>query len=266
MKLSQTLRLPREHGAWAMLYVPFVVGVLVAGRVGWGLLLLLPAVSAIFISRESLVVWLRAKSRARDSKGAGRLLVIYLTIAAVGGLPLIFFFKLYWLLLLGALGALLMAVNGKQGLDLEDRSIKGELLAIAAMSLTGPAAYYVASGRWDATAAWLWALSALYFASSVFYVKLRVLRLNPRRAEKQRQVWAYSVSYHVSLLAALAALAVTGQLRVFALVAFAPVLARAFWSLARPTNKVNLKQAGLLELVYSIIFLIFITMNFRLMS
>jgi hypothetical protein len=263
MKLKKTLRLPREHGAWAMLYVPFAAGVLVAGKVNWGVALLLVATTAVFISRESLVAWLRAESRGRDAGGARRAALVYLALAAAGGLPLLLFYQLYWLAPLALAGAVLLAVNGKQGLEMEDRSIKGELLAIAAMSLTGPAAYYAASRSWDATAFWLWALSAVYFASSVFYIKLRVLRLNPRRAEAARQVSHYSASYHLAVLAALAALAAAGQLHLFAVAAFAPVIARALWSLAQPAKKVNLKRAGVLELAYSIIFLVFVTLNFR---
>lgn len=266
MKLKKTLRLPKEHGAWAMLYVPFVAGVLVAGRFPLRVLLLLLAVTAVFISRESLITWLRARNRGRDANGAGRLAAIYLALAATCGLPLLIFEGLYWLAPLALVGAVFLAVNSKHGMELEDRSLKGELLAICAMSLTGPAGYYVASGNWAWTALWLWALSVLYFASSVFYVKLRVVSLNPRRAQVRQRIWKYSASYHMFLLVALVALALTGQLRVFAVIAFAPVLARAFWSLVKPTNQVNLKRAGMLELVYSIIFLAFITLNFRLLS
>jgi hypothetical protein len=263
VKLKKALRLPKEHGAWAMLYVPFVMGVLVAGRFGPGALLLLLATTAVFVSRESLVVWLRARSRGRDANGAGRAAAIYLALACACGLPLILLYKLYWLAPLAFAGAVLLAVNGRHGMELEDRSIRGELLAICAMSLTGPAAYYAAGGKLGATALWLWGLSAVYFASSVFYIKLRVLRLNPRREEQQRRVWHYSALYHGCLLAALVTLAVTGRLGLFAAVAFAPAVARAFWSLARPTNHVNLKRAGLLELAYSVIFLVFVTLGLR---
>lgn len=263
MKLKKALRLPKEHGAWAMLYVPFVMGALVAGRFGLSAFLLLLATTAVFISRESIVAWLRARGRGRDANGAGLAAAIYLALACAFGLPLILVYRLYWLVPLALAGAVLLAVNGRQGMELADRSIKGELLAICAMSLTGPAAYYAAGGGAGATALWLWGLSAVYFSSSVFYIKLRVLRLNPRREEQRRRVWHYSAFYHGCLLAALVTLAATGQLGLFAAVAFAPAVARAFWSLAKPTNQVNLKRAGLLELAYSVIFLVFVTLSFR---
>src|SRR5262245_18397217 len=101
MSVRSTLNLPREHGAWAMFYVPFVLGVLVAGKISLPVLPLLLATSAMFISRESLLIWWRARKRGRQTQQArqsGRLLLIYFAIAAASGAPLILIFRLYWLL------------------------------------------------------------------------------------------------------------------------------------------------------------------------
>ena len=68
MKVRSSLRLPKEHGAWAMLYVPFVLGVTVAWQLSWAVLLLLLATSALFIARESLLVWWRAQTRGRTTE------------------------------------------------------------------------------------------------------------------------------------------------------------------------------------------------------
>lgn len=264
MSLRKTLRLPREHGAWAMLYVPFVLGALVAGGFNLPALLLLVAASAMFISRESLLVWWRARRRGRESGNAGRMLLVYLLIAALFGAPLIFFYRLYLLIPLALAGTALLIFNGREGAQMEDRSITNEVLAICAMTLTAPAAYYVVRGTWDATAFWLWALSALFFASSVYYVRLRVLSLSERRQEARRQVWQQCVLYHGSLLAALLALGLTGRLHLFVLIAFTPVLLRTFLELINPSNRVNFKRAGLLELAWSLVFLVFVTLTFRL--
>src|SRR5262247_2193878 len=98
ISLRSALKLPKEHGAWAMLYVPFALGVAVAGRVNWPVLLLLLSATAAFISRESLLVYWRARARVRDAAEAGRALLIYLTLAAAFGSPLIFVYKLFWLI------------------------------------------------------------------------------------------------------------------------------------------------------------------------
>src|SRR5262245_37101437 len=177
MSVRSKLKLPKEHGAWAMLYVPFALGVAVAGWFSWPVLLLFGATTAMFISRESLLVWRRARNRGREAKEAGMLLAIYLAIAALCGTPLILVWRLHWLIPLGLFGAALLLVNAEQATRLDERSIAGELLAICGLTLTAPASYYVARGMWDKIAIWLWLLSVLYFASSVFYIKLRIYRL-----------------------------------------------------------------------------------------
>jgi hypothetical protein len=263
MSLRSKLKLPREHGAWAMLYVPFVLGVAVAGRINWAVWLLWLATTALFTSRESLLVWWRARTRGREADEAGKLLLIYLALAAAAGLPLILIWRLIWLVPMGLVGVALLFINGKQATLLGERSLGSELLAICGLTLTAPAGYYVARGEWDATAPWLWLLSACYFASSVFYIKLRIYSLNPRKQAEQRRARQSCAYYHSFLLLALVALLVSGNLPLFVLVAFAPVLARTFWRLFKPVRQVNLTRAGLIEIVFSVVFLFCTALSFR---
>ncbi len=267
MSIRSKLKLPKEHGAWAMLYVPFVLGVMVAWKMSLPVLLLLLATSALFISRESLLVWWRAQKRGRQtdsSSQAGRLLILYGLIAAATGAPLILIYRFYWLLPLAVIGCVLLAVNGKQATEFDDRTVQSEVIAIAGLTMTAPAAYSVALGGWNQTALWLWALSAAYFASSVFYVKLRVTGLHAKRPEDKQRARRQCIVYHAFLLASLAALAVTRSLPLFVLIAFAPVLARTLWSLLKPAESLNLKRIGMTEIIYSLIFLLFTTLTFRL--
>ena len=71
MKLRSALKLPKEHGAWAMFYIPFVLGLLVSGNFNVPSLLLLIAATAAFISRESLLIWWRARRRAQPRRRGG---------------------------------------------------------------------------------------------------------------------------------------------------------------------------------------------------
>ena len=266
MSVRSKLKLPKEHGAWAMLYVPFVLGVAVAGTVNLAVVLLLVATSALFISRESLLVWWRAQKRGRQTQAAKdsqRLLLIYFAVATLTGLPLVLVYKFYWLLVFGLLGAALLVINGWKATDFEDRTVQSEVVAILGMTMTAPAAYSVASGQWTSKALWLWALSAAYFASSVFYVKLRVTGLHAKKVDDKRRARWQCIGYHGFLLVSLLALAVTRSLPLFLLIAFAPVLARTAWSLFKPSNHLNLKRIGIAEIIYSLIFLVFTVMTLR---
>ena len=264
MRLRSSLRLPREHGAWAMLYVPFVIGTLVSGELSLATLMLALAVTCVFIARESLLAWHRAIDRRQDQRDALKFLLIYLGLASLLGAPLVFIYHRLWLLPLGLAALTLLSFNARQAVRLEDRTISGEMLAITGLTLTAPAAYYVSLGEFDITALWIWALCALYFASSVFYVKLRVYSLNQRKQQLRRQTWRQCAFYHGFLAGSLILLAFTGSLNLFILAAFSPVLIRSFWQLAKPANQTNLRRLGVLEIIYSLVFLVFITLTFRL--
>ncbi len=264
MKLRSRLRLPKEHGAWAMLYVPMLVGMLVAGSVSWGVVLFVLAATFLFIARESLLIWWRARTRGAARYDARRMMLIYLGLAGMFGAPLILVYRLFYLVPLGAVILLLLIFNTRQAVRREDRTTSGELVAILGLTSTSAAAHYVARGTLEATAFWLWSLAALYFASSIFYVKLRVYSLNQRKEQLRRETWRQCALYHGFLAVSLALLALTGSSNLFILAAFSPVLIRSFWHLARPANQLNLRRVGVLELIYSLVFLVFITLTFRL--
>lgn len=261
MTLRKRLNLPKEHGAWAMLYVPFVLGVLVAGHWPGAVWLLLLCVSALFASRESLLTWWRARRRGREAAAAGQMLLLYAALAALSGLPLLVWFP--WLLPLGLLGVCLLLFNGAQGAQLEERSLRNELLAIAGLTMTAPAAYAVALGHWEPQALLLWLLCACYFASSVFYIKHYVTNAHAKVPDAKATARRQCLGYHAFLLLALLVLALSRSLSFFVLIAFAPVLARAFGQLWRPPTQFNLKRAGVLELVYALLFLVFVTLGLR---
>jgi hypothetical protein len=245
-----------------MVYVPFVLGVLVAGRFPWRVFLLGLATTFLFVARESLIIWWRARRRGRDAGTASRLMVIYLLLAVSFGGPLVFVDRLYGLLPLGALVLVLLVVNVEQAARQEERTVVGEMLAVVGLTVTAPAAYYVARGVWENTALWLWALSALYFVSSVFYVKLRVLTLHSRKIqERQRVRWQCGV-YHSFLLVGLLVLGLSDNVSLFALIAFSPALARAGWHLLNPSHHLDLRRIGVLEIIYSLVFLIFVALGF----
>ncbi|MBK8313463.1 MAG: YwiC-like family protein [Acidobacteria bacterium] len=262
MSLRSRLKLPKEHGAWAMLYVPFVVGLAVAGRFSWAIVCLFISISAFFISRESLLLWWRAERRGRKDNDSFYSMTAYLALAAIAGLPLIFHWRLYWLVPMAIFGLALLMVNGRQAVQMEDRTIAGELTALAGLTLTAPAGYYAATGWMNRVALLLWAFNFLYFASSVFYIKHRIYSLNPKRVEDQKKICRISLAFHSTLLLGLAVLVVTGRLNLMVLAAFTPALFRSFLRIIKPLSQINLTRAGIFEIIYSLLFLLFITLSF----
>jgi hypothetical protein len=246
-----------------MLYVPFAVGMLVARSISLREFFLLLSVTFVFIARESLLSWWRSRSRGERDGEALKYLAIYLLLGGMFATPLLVVWRLYWLAPVAIGTLLLLAFNARQAIQREDRTIAGEIIAIVGLTLTAPAAHYVARGTLDITALWLWALCAMYFASSVFYVKLRVSTLNPRKERERRESWRRCALYHGLLLALLLLMALGGSVSLLVLVAFAPALMRSLWYLTKPVRRINLRLVGWLEVGYSVVFLVFITLTFR---
>ena len=245
-----------------MLYTPLVLGIAAARRMPWTVLLVVAVATLVFTARESLAAWSRVRKQGREPEPALRIVVIELGFAAACGAVLVGRERLFGLVPLGLVALALFGIHFAQLRRREQRTLEAEILAIVGLTLTAPATYYVARGSWAATAVWLWALCVLYFASSVFYVKLRVLSLQPRRDRERRDMRAGALAYHAVLLAVLVGFVVARRLPALALLAFVPVLARTSWSLARPTTQVNLRRVGVLEILYSVNFLVFTALAF----
>jgi hypothetical protein len=245
-----------------MFFVPFAVGWLAAGRTGWPVVLLLIASSAVFLSRESLLYWSRARHYRRSADDSGRALALYAATAAAAGVPLLMVWKLYALIPFALVSATALLATAELAVRRQGRSAVTEFVAIATSALNAATAHYAATGRWTAEAAWLWALCTLYFASSIFYVKLRVQDAHGKRPDDVARARRRCASYHTGLVAALVALVITRSLPVFALLAFMPFLARAFAQVVSPSRQLNLKRIGWLEVAWSLIFLAVLGVGF----
>src|SRR3990172_6015213 len=83
--------LPREHGAWAMLLIPLVVGLAVAGNWGWEGPLFLGACLALYAARQPITMLARGSSDTTASQRGTALtwLAVYLVLALAFGVPLL---------------------------------------------------------------------------------------------------------------------------------------------------------------------------------
>jgi len=257
------LKLPKEHGAWAMLYVPFFLGLLVADAYPWRVALLWLTITAVFIGRDALANWGNARQRGQESTEGSRALN-YGIITLLAGAPLVLLDRLLGLVPIALLASLALWWHYTQTLRRAGRTIISESLFIAGVTVTGPAAYYVAGATIDATAGWIWFVSLLYFASSVFYVKQRVLATQQRKVDANRAIRLGSATYHTLVAVIIGVLVWAGVLHWLAFAALGTAIIRAGWFLARPAGQLKLVRIGVLEIAYSLNFLIFGWLAFKL--
>lgn len=261
--------LPKEHGSWAMWSVPLVTGTLVAPAVEPRVIGLWLASLALFLLRTPLA--LLVKMRKRPTADRANLLswsIGYGAIAALGGLWLVAAHRLFFLIPIGLIGVLLIALNLWLVARKQEMSAAGELIGIFGLALGAPLAYYAAGGALDGTALWLWIINGLYFGGTVFYIKLKV-RQQPRwpapdRLSERLVKASACLTYQAGVLTLVGALAVLHHVPALLPLAFVPVTLKALYGAAHWQDKktLSLLRLGVIEIVHSIAFAIIVIMAF----
>lgn len=263
--------IPREHGAWVMLYVPLAVAL--AGvtpfRLGPAVLLLL-AVTSAFLAQNAAGLLLKPKPRA----DTGAWLAIFLVVLAGSGLSLLGLYGLMALLWLAPAIAALFGIHAAllkgPAVFRLDRFQWGQLLAVGGLTLTAPAAWVVSRGAFE-PATWLvWAASVLFFGSGVFNVNMHFAAAKTKGDFNGRARWSAGrevVIYHVLLLGIVAW--ALPQLPVDAAVlvglGFVPVVGRAIRSYMTLAKKPpSLKQVGITETAFACWFALCLIVALRL--
>ena len=263
MSLVKRLELPREHGAWGMLTVALGAGLFTAGPPSEGSTWLVLAALLAFSSRESLVQTLRAWRRGRAAGTSGRLALVKLVLLALTGAVLFLRLGLWGLLAPAVAAGLLGSLHLKHALAGRERTVGGQMVAIAAITMAAPAAHYASLGLWRFQAVAIWGLCAIYFTSAVFYLKVRVGTVSSKRALDLPQVRRQCAMYHGLLALVVVVLAAGTPLGPPLVLAYLAVLLRAAWYLLRPSRVLSLKRIGYLEVAYSAIFLTFLVLAMR---
>lgn len=246
-----------------MLIVPYLIGAIITeGSVGAeiagliGLLLL-------FFSRAPLALLL--KSRAVDGSfgphsssrwlnfsmlaAAGTLIFLYLMIAN----------GLWRLIIVAAAGAGLFLMHEWIVWRRRERSVTGELIGVALLTLTAPVAVLLSAWEsWWLPAVCLWLLNAMYFGSSVFYIKMR-LRTSARGrkpGDMRGKVIAAKglMTYTAIVLMMLALLAVADATPKLAAISFIPMVCYQAWGVITGAPGMTLKAEGISQALLSVLF------------
>jgi len=144
-------------------------------------------------------------------------------------------------------------------------------LATVGVLAAAPAVIILNHGSWDVVAVAVWGVCALFFGSSVFYVKMLVGASRPEAGHSRTASWQsraerLSMLYHLTVLAVVvvAALFVSERTATLLAVAYVPIVARASYSLIfRPVTRLNLKRIGVAEIGYSVWFGVFVSAALR---
>ncbi|MFQ5695453.1 MAG: YwiC-like family protein, partial [Terriglobia bacterium] len=170
--------LPREHGGWGILLVPFFTAVVILGRAPLPVWLVLVALVLAFLARRPFELAFVPESRGRPpgvSLGQMRRYAwLYAAAAAALGSALVMVWKLTSLLPIGLLALSVFGLHLHLLRRRVDRGLPAQLLGTSALTLTGLAGWIAATGGLSMTGFGVWLLNWAYFCCGVAYVRSRI--------------------------------------------------------------------------------------------
>jgi hypothetical protein len=267
----RALILPREHGAWGLLLVPMITGAGVAFHQAshiFPLILLLTAALALFWLRtplESLLGTSAMRAQTLEESHTLRSIIVLLaSIAAVTLAGLLWAGRNAGLWPLGAaVAAAFIAQAVLKKLGRRTRMLS-EMVGTIGLTASAPAAYYVITGEFNATAWMLWLANILFAGDQIHYVQLRIhtAKIQGFRA-KFATGWVFALGQ--ALMTAIITLACLARLMpAIASLAFAPLLFRGWFYFVQEPTPLVVRRLGWSELKHATAFCVLLIATFIL--
>lgn len=228
------LVVPKQHGAWGMLLIPFILSVLLGKSTLYHIPLFI-AWLCIYLATYPFLMYMKQTRKKEFLHSA----ITYFMIACVFGiLSLLYEWRI---LFFAAIMIPLFMVNIYFARQKKERALVNDICAILIFCIGGLISYYFSMKTVDEIAFGIAGISFLYFLGSTFYVKTMI-------REKNNPTYRYvSWGYHILLI--IASLVVNPWLSLV----FIPSLVRAIVLYGK---KISILKVGVLEIVNSVYFLI----------
>ena len=266
MKISSVI--PREHGAWGILFIPFFISAGVASCLDVKMILLLFGIFFLYISRKPIEELFRI-SKQNNSLIKNKflsILILFITVGLAFTFPIFLLYDRHWLPVYGFIFICLQGINILQIKKRKQRTVTAELIGIAGLCLSAPVAYYVATGMIEKTALLLWFISFAYFARGVLYVKLRlsvvaghVKFLNLYERVKYSKGYIF---FHLALITITFSLLIMFRIP-FLIISYIPIAIQSFIGISRMNTKLNVPRIGYIEVSHSILFGVLVVLIFN---
>lgn len=228
--------IPKQHGAWSMLILPFLLGGIVGG---WTLAHIPFAIAWLFVYMGTFFLFQYVKQR-KKSQELLRTVTLYLLIATIAALPV---FLTEWRLIWFVFAMLPFGLVNVYFAKMKDeRNVWNDVSAVTSFCIGGVASYYLGARVVDGTMVWLFVLPYFYFLGSIFYVKTMI------REKKSQTYRNVSWGYHVLLVMAFIVLG-----NPLLALAYAPSLIRAIGFYGK---QVPIMRIGIIEIANSVFVLI----------
>lgn len=263
------LLIPKEHGSWAILILPYFIGVAITGGFSSRTMLGLVGILLLFFSRQPLLLLI--KNRNRRNRSSRELWLNFLIPLTMGlGIFgwLMLRYQLWQLWQIAGIGLLLFSVYIYLFLQRKERSILGELSGISLLTLSSSTAIVLAHGRLTSQALLLWLVNALYFASSVFYIKMKIAAFAQQRQKSTDKTTSPTtrqcLAYLAILMIIIAILIFANWLPGLILLAFFPMIVHTLWQIWVTDADLKIMREGWIQVGLSIVFALLVVISYRL--
>lgn len=264
--------IPREHGAWAILLLPYFVGVAIGGGISGRGILGLIGILLLFLSRKPFLLLLKgglSKNRSLNlqRKDLWRGFCLFSGAGACIFLWLLIRYRLEELIIVGLIALFLFLFHTYLALYLKERTVMGELLGVGLLTLSAPLGIILSGGKLLREVFILWLLNFLYFAGSIFYIKMRkkalVSRDNVLSFPKNINLIKECLAYILILAIVLVLLIFSKGVSSLVSLAFAPMVVHTLWSIVVLRPKFEIMKQGLIQTNLSLIYAVLIVIFWR---
>jgi YwiC-like protein len=221
-------------------------------------LLLLTATLALFWLRtpvESLLGTSAMRAQTADERRAVAIVIASLGTVAILALSTLLWAgqnPALWLVGLAAgfafVGQALLKKLGRQ------TRMLSEIVGTIGLTASGPATYYVITGKFGAMAWMIWIANLIFAGDQIHYVQLRIHTARVEGfAEKLKRGWAFAAG-QLLMTAALTIACLSGLIPAIASIAFSPLLFRGWFYFIQKPTPLAVRKLGWNELTHAVAF------------
>jgi hypothetical protein len=263
----RALVVPREHGAWGLLFVPLLTGAitgLASAPHVWPTLWFALAALVLFWLRtplESLIGSGPMVARTSEERTIAFLAASLLTVVFAACLVTVM-----WgghnleLLSIGAFSAMAFIIQTFLRRSRRNLRMPSQLVGTLGLTATVPAAYYVASGRMEVHALILWLANWFFAANQIHFVQLRIHACRARTLREKLTEGKPFLAGQALLLCVLGAALSMHLIEPIVAFAFAPALFRGTRWFFQAPEALNIKNLGWSEMRQGVAFGVLLTL------
>lgn len=233
--MNMNLCMPKQHGAWAMLIIPFWLGV-AASEFLWSHIAFFIGWLFLYLATYPMLLLFKKKKIPYYAKWT----VIYLIPAII--LLLIPLFARPSIVIFGLVMIPFFIINAYYSAKNNERALGNDLSAIFVFAIAGLASSYLPNGEINTLAIIVFITSVLFFIGCTFYVKSMI-----REKKNLTYKWISWIYHTVVIIVWM----IMGEWIIA--IAFLPSLIRAVYLYGR---KITIMQLGIVEIINATIFFI----------